>query len=995
MGIIADGQSSSIYKFDSNFISDVHAVANNLVSTTPTPTPIPEIVGASYNGLLNITRFGEFLMGHAQILATIVAVGFSIYTFVLGMKVSRLALKLILKKEKVIQKFGVSLVLVGILSLISILSFEKLSNNLVYLLYLLTIVAYALPAYWLVKLSQSLSSYLSPNSVMILIKDSLLRSVTKGFEVETGQLSIQKSFEEACEKAGIEYIPGWASLYEGDSQVAIHPNKQGYICGFDQAKIEKIGQLLIPLVTSEDITEETPSEPSQTQKKKVRIFQGIGSYIDPSSNNQSLNTVASVDVGIANSDEITKILNSLFTVSTRDKFAIEINDQLVDLKNHILSILGDKNLDEYKDNILIFPALLKAHYDQPNNENNKYSLSYLNPIREIVSELLQKTLQTKDPVWVGSTIPLVYTVLYQSMENDDYALFQQFVTLFKTIYSLGRKYQLKESLWTSHHLFYELLNYHLIPKLEKELKKSTEVEIRKKAVTNAKTFIWSMFVTLSENLKLAYQNGDAAYTNSVIKMLKGSLKYLGENEDVEELVELKEWYKEAMIKLWFNQLGYAFVLYDKRNQKQKPVFDLILSATNENSIEEMSSVAGRDKVKGDGNFGFPDFMEVMFDEESDYSGSAVFMGDPYISNFKAYVTSSIVKSDLNGQKSVPISQYYLDELKKVAEAFRGGSYSDLIGSIDGAKVDAFNQINLTAFNEYQTQTEQSIIDAALDQNLIKRFVDNVYRGWNGMDSFRFLINKHSKVQKKLKECPKAEGGIMLHGFNQRHSKEYFIAQDRFGYPRDYGYEYGKAISEGEDKVIYEALLKAVKHISISVNGKSAEEILNKVLSNSKVQKDTIMVVPFDFWEFHYRNSEHFTPKYSLEPSDPLKDLRSFIGYYEFEGTKVPMIYSPLRIRKDNKLVVANIGYVGKLTIYKPHEEAQAGKEIFADIRSFNETEVQQIIDANPSDLSNLSEGDKKRKLAQEVAFRALERYSYEVVDSDMVKVFKLEGIVNA
>jgi hypothetical protein len=178
-------------------------------------------------------------------------------------------------------------------------------------------------------------------------------------------------------------------------------------------------------------------------------------------------------------------------------------------------------------------------------------------------------------------------------------------------------------------------------------------------VNNAKTFIWSMFVTLSENLKLSYQNGDTSYTNSVIKMINGSLKYLGANEDVKELVELKKWYREAMIKLWFNQLGYAFILYDKRNQKQKPVFDLILSATNEYSVEEMSSVAGRDKVKGEGNFGFPDFMEVMFDEESDYSGSAVFMGDPYISNFKAYVTSSIDKNDLSNQKSVPISQYSL------------------------------------------------------------------------------------------------------------------------------------------------------------------------------------------------------------------------------------------------------------------------------------------------------------------------------------------------
>jgi hypothetical protein len=477
-------------------------------------------------------------------------------------------------------------------------------------------------------------------------------------------------------------------------------------------------------------------------------------------------------------------------------------------------------------------------------------------------------------------------------------------------------------------------------------------------------------------------------------MLKGSLKYIGENEDVEELAELKEWYKEAMIKLWFNQLGYAFVLCDKRNQKQKPVFDLILSASNEYSIEEMSSVAGRDKVKGEGNFGFPDFMEVMFDEESDYSGSAVFMGDPYISNFKAYVASSIVKNDLNNQKSVPISQYYFDELKKVAEAFRTGSYSDLIGNVDGAKVDAFNQINSTAFNEYQTQTEQTIIDSALDQNLIKRFIDNVYRGWNGVDSFRFLISKHSKVQKKPKECPKAEGKVMLHGFNQRHSKEYFITQDRFGYPRDYGYEYGKAISEGEDKVIYEALINAVKHTSVSVGSKSAEEILNKVLGDSKIQKDTILIVPFDFWEFHYRNSEHFTPKYSLDSSDPLKDLRSFIGYYEFKGINVPMIYSPLRIRKDNKLVVVNIGRVGKLTIYKPHEEAQTGKEIFADIRLFNDAEVQQIIDANPSDLSSLTVDNKKRKLAQEVAFRALERYSYEVTDTDMVKVFKLDGVIN-
>lgn len=979
-----------------SFINEANAInlpkkINNITSSA-SPETI-QTAASMQDFFLDIAKLGEFLMGNAQILATIVAVGFTIYTFVLGMKVSRLALKLILKKEIVVLKFGASLFLIGVLSALSSLQYAKYPTDAILFLFLITLAAYALPAYWLVRLSQSLSSYLSPDTIVKLIRENLLKALEKGYKTETSQLRIKERFETVCERAAIDIIPGFVSLYDGENQTAVRPNKSGYINNFDLGKIERIGQLLNPIVISQSIEESTPSELRERQKNKVRIFQSIGSYIDPTSLNQTLSTVASVDNNAENKKEIVSLLSSLFEVNSKNKLATEINDLLIDLKNHILQTVRDRNLDEYENNILIFRELLKEHYKQSQNDENKQSLSYLNPIREIVAELLEDTLKIKNPQWTRNTIGLFYSMLSLTIENNDNALFQQFVTLLRTMYNLSREYDLKESAWTSHHLFYEMLNYHLIPKLEKDLKTADDVEKKANSINNTKRFIWSIFIILSENLKRAYQLDDVSYTTSVIKMLKGSLKYLGEYGDSAELIELKNWYKESLIKLWFNQLGYAFVLHDKKNKSNKSIFDQLLFATQEYSLEELSAVAtSSNRGRNDDNFNFPDFMEVMFDEEAEYSGTAVFMGDPYVSSFKAYVVSGISRDSLDNQKSVPISEYFHGEMKTITDIFKSDSYKALTGDPKTNTIKAFEDINQVAYDEYKTQTEQSIIDAPLDESLVGRFKENALRGWNSNSSLRFLLKSHRKVVKKLTELPNATGNIVLRGFNQRHSKEYFIAQDRFGYPKDYGYEYGKALSEGEDLIIYEQLLKSANNKTLEVTSKNAEEIIEEVLNEVEPKNGTVLFIPFDFWEFHYRNSKKFVPRYSLPKNNKLNELRSFVGYFKYNGLQIPMIYSPERKRKDNKLLIANLISAGKLTIYKPTAETEKGIEIYAAIVPFSDNDIKQVIKAKPSDLVGLSEDNKIRKLQQEVALKVLERYSFEVISSDSIRVFTLNGI---
>lgn len=283
--------------------------------------------------------------------------------------------------------------------------------------------------------------------------------------------------------------------------------------------------------------------------------------------------------------------------------------------------------------------------------------------------------------------------------------------------------------------------------------------------------------------------------------------------------------------------------------------------------------------------------------------------------------------------------------------------------------------------------EDEVINAELDQESIVNFSKHIKEGWIQNGVIRQLLEEHSSVKMKLGYFPKVSKQIPKTGYNQRHSKKYFIRQDKTGYPEDYGQRFGKELGSAVNLKFFEKINSLAPAIEIDGENRSIDKVLSDMFEIFDERDDTVLFIPFALRSISYSEPKRFVSRNLVNKDYKYSQYQHFAGVFKKGVREIPVFYKPGK--EDFVAIAVNMASVAQLVIYKPNKDSSDKEELFVSVSLLTDNEMKEIIKAKPNSLQNLSREEKERKLKQEVGLRIHERFRFWKIDSNHTQSFKI------
>lgn len=298
---------------------------------------------------------------------------------------------------------------------------------------------------------------------------------------------------------------------------------------------------------------------------------------------------------------------------------------------------------------------------------------------------------------------------------------------------------------------------------------------------------------------------------------------------------------------------------------------------------------------------------------------------------------------------------------------------------------------LPLLKRLKIQADEQIEDISrtqnIDKNKVIEFRKDVVEGYNKSYTLKNIFKFYNKY-KDESQTPYT-GSLPGLVISQIFDKEAFFKEWYVHYG-DFGKDYGRNMSAGEDKSLAEELFKQAINLE---NGVSLEDVLSKFK-----QVENILVIATNRMVYEYFQSlPSFVPKWRNDlPTTKAQEIRGFEGVYKFGEIFIPIFTLP-NLGWDKKLLVINYESLGNMTQLSPlkdeSEKAFQEENLYVSVQEYgtNPDLLNALIEKAPDWLTKHGVREEQEKYLQEkVVITIIERYEYKASENPELYSLKIE-----
>ncbi len=189
---------------------------------------------------------------------------------------------------------------------------------------------------------------------------------------------------------------------------------------------------------------------------------------------------------------------------------------------------------------------------------------------------------------------------------------------------------------------------------------------------------------------------------------------------------------------------------------------------------------------------------------------------------------------------------------------------------------------------------------------------------------------------------------------------------------EWGKNYGRSLAFSENSYLFDAIAKSCEEIS-------KEEFENTLSKFKNTDDIVIFAANIAFWLF-FKNCKNFKPKWYRNVKQ--LDIKSFEGWYEFNGKFIP-IFKIYHQNIEKQILILNRNKIGRIIQLSPLNEGENEslvRDIFyINIQAFSENKklMEYFIKKSPEWLKKIGDEQKQREYLQKrVLIQIFERFEY-------------------
>lgn len=811
--------------------------------------------------------------------------------------------------------------------------------------------------------------------------------------------------------------------YPKDNYIEIKSGKNGLITDISFKKIESLIQVVKDIERKNrsieidiDSSDQASQQGTNTRLSDNPYIYLIPRFYEPVSQNTNLLEL-SKDIFPENKTEIDSdvakirnLVDEIFEIEKDPEITQESRLEISKIKDRCFKAIKEEQTGELSKISKFYVDLVKEFIDfldlygggfssiQAEQESSSI-FNRLKPIEWIardIREIFEIAMQSNNRDLIRLIAYLPISLAHTALANGEHLVFQKFIYFPQLLYSYGYEKKSKNKdlsefmIDRAWRYLDELANYHLKPLIRKNnLEKGDIVGFAK-----------HLLLVYQALIKASFDNGDyknfCTYLTKSLALFRRFSEYSYKPSDThDQLVKLKQ-------EVHFGIASWIFYKFEN----SKTDNDLERFYIKAKSVIPTDIIGITEVFLRIHTFDADDFWGWHWWESNEKSkdDGEVYSIDIISKTEKLYAVlalnslEAITEGDIEGiilpynREFASLADGSRSLIKTLEEIQENPEYwSFVINEQAVKKIDKFRLLLKKVVEAQDVEDRERIRAIDISPEKVREFKENVLEDFYNTASIRSIFYHYKLFQDKTtEECP---GDLERLGISQIFDKEPFFpdsVEKHIHYVGfDGGFDYGRAIINGENRRFFELLSCQLK----TINASDFENTIEEKIGTSTAIVFCINENPMTFFGPDSEvNNYNYTPEWNLksEPDFP----KPFCGFFQIGKSDIPVFQFYTRETK-SMLIAFDTKKLGKIIQYNPLEK-NSKKHLKEDIFSMEISDfgvdsdlLNKYLDNPPDWLKEKGDQEKQEEhLRERVVISIFEKFEIQL--DDKINGFKID-----